>query len=404
MFRNKRKFYQSLVLIASMAAMIFVGCSSEVSDLRESDPKALQSKDWFRKGVDRFYLAYAESTNQISEKYPFALAGQNYLFGIGCYGEPKDPYSEIEVYVSHDGEEKETMRLFERHKLHHFSEQLADKSCEILMGSKAGDSLIENDLENELESQAGILHPWMYAGVICAGAGTGLVATAMEGIRNLTKAAAAVIGVMGSGYWCFDMFTGAVDKTIANGASKARVNFYRFLTEAEKIADKDLSLDNEKLDAYIDAIVNRDYRLAAAVYNPIFVKAFNERMDGFFEQGWSTQWWDNDRFFSAIREIETKINNDSGKNFHAAGNLFANQIQCGEKEISSCDESEDRVSCIKKQCFVLTDFLDDYIPADGDQMEQEELPIEIREREPEITPIMAKDNPENDSPTTEPKG
>ena len=82
-------------LLGSLAAAMIYGCGSDTDST--SNTNALSSSDWFKDGVDRFYIAHLESDDLIDERYD-ATYGDRFFFGVGCYGEPEDPNSD--VYVS----------------------------------------------------------------------------------------------------------------------------------------------------------------------------------------------------------------------------------------------------------------------------------------------------------------
>ena len=57
-----------------------------------SEQKALESNDWFKSGVDRFYLAMIKKNDRLMYDYDIRW-GEHVYVGIGCYGEPSDQRS-----------------------------------------------------------------------------------------------------------------------------------------------------------------------------------------------------------------------------------------------------------------------------------------------------------------------
>ena len=114
----------------------------------DSDITAMESNDWFKDGVDRFYLAHLSNEKLILEGYP-QTQGEKYFFGVGCYGEPADPTSKIKVKKSADSKETIAIPLNKRTMLYQFD--LIDKyeepqkgKCKILLGDRISPRQISN--------------------------------------------------------------------------------------------------------------------------------------------------------------------------------------------------------------------------------------------------------------------
>ena len=102
-----------------LALSMFTSSCLKKKSTADSTGKALSSNDWFKDGVDRFYLAHKAAGSFISANFDVRY-GEQFLMGIGCYGEPKDPEAYVEVPVDSLGAVMTTKKLNERKFLHEF--------------------------------------------------------------------------------------------------------------------------------------------------------------------------------------------------------------------------------------------------------------------------------------------
>ena len=126
--------------LAMSAWALASGCQ-----LNKSKVKALQSKDWNRNGVDRFYLAVG-TTGAALEGSKDLTAGQEMIFGLGCFGESKDPRALSWVKDSSCPGGKAQIALNDRSMMAEFPMAADEKNpkageCVMLMGDN---SLLKN--------------------------------------------------------------------------------------------------------------------------------------------------------------------------------------------------------------------------------------------------------------------
>ncbi|NBX16489.1 MAG: hypothetical protein EBR09_03895 [Proteobacteria bacterium] len=100
-----------LILIAS--ASLHWGCT------RNSGVKSIRSDDWFRSGVDRFYLATVPVPYRSAEN-PRVYIGQEILVGVGCFGEPRNPAAQVTIPDEKCASKTSKVALNERIRLQDF--------------------------------------------------------------------------------------------------------------------------------------------------------------------------------------------------------------------------------------------------------------------------------------------
>jgi hypothetical protein len=96
-----------------MAVAAVSGCT------RSSGVKSIRSDDWFRSGVDRFYLATIPADIRSAEN-PRVNVGQEILVGVGCFGEPREAASLVSVPSSSCAAKKAKIPMNERIRLQDF--------------------------------------------------------------------------------------------------------------------------------------------------------------------------------------------------------------------------------------------------------------------------------------------
>ena len=142
--------------VAKISLSIFAFSMASGCRLSKSKVKALQSKDWNRNGVDRFYLAVG-TTSAALEGSKDLTAGQDMIFGVGCFGESKDPRALSWVKDTSCPGGKAQIALNERTMMAEFP-MAADPQkpkageCVLLMGDN---SLLQNLNKNPHEFAAG---------------------------------------------------------------------------------------------------------------------------------------------------------------------------------------------------------------------------------------------------------
>ena len=112
----------------------------------------MSSSDWFKDGVDRFYLAHLDSKTKIDDAYNYTY-GDRFFIGVGCYGEPEDQHSLVKVKASAFSSDEITIPLSQRTMLHQFpitdSDTPKKGECKIILGSSINARQIINDASLE---------------------------------------------------------------------------------------------------------------------------------------------------------------------------------------------------------------------------------------------------------------
>ena len=210
---------------------------------KRSRVNALESNDWFRDGVDRFYLAVGTQNVRQAGSVTGARVGENMLFGLGCFGEPKQPDTVVNVFPDSCNKGPAKMPLNERYKINHFP--LAEDpskpkkgECVVLLGDEqmlAHVQMYPKDYQNgpaadamgQFAVSAGVcavslalLHPWVRS---TAGAALQATGTTVGGAFQ-TK------GLFGR---LFNQAVTAVppSKTLTNIANKAQVTLASTTTQ-----------------------------------------------------------------------------------------------------------------------------------------------------------------------------
>ncbi|MCA2960026.1 MAG: hypothetical protein IOD12_07225 [Silvanigrellales bacterium] len=125
----------------ALSAAFAVAWTTAGCKLNSSGVRALESDDWLRDGVDRFYLAVAPQGISMEGATSDAQVGQEMLFGIGCFGEPKERNALVDVPPDACGNGPTKLPLNERHFVHQFP-MASDPSkpkkgeCVVLMGDE----------------------------------------------------------------------------------------------------------------------------------------------------------------------------------------------------------------------------------------------------------------------------
>jgi hypothetical protein len=359
--RRSRRFLLGLALALSACA-----CESfQTGDPREENA-FLESNDWFRTGVDRFYLAYAATREPLPGGTRGEQHGNQYLFGLGCHGEPADLETEVTVPEHADGTGSRQVRLYERAALHDFPiardrQKLADGRCELLFGDERLATRISAGDANSAGGDA-FDAGWrsFEATAICAVAAVQWVAfTATipgnaSGVGILVSEAL-LGGAFASSVWCAGNVRSAASSIAEYQDQENRALLFEKMSEAERITDRQLLGDEQAFAAFSQAVKGNDIALSAAIYNRLFVPVFNgKQVQGSFEQGWG---WGPRRhkFFDAVRDVMTELGGEAGKTFHDPANSLGNQLRCDGQVLSTCRLSGDAgMQCLERACDHLT--------------------------------------------------
>ncbi|NBW83355.1 hypothetical protein EBR21_16525, partial [bacterium] len=112
--RQPKKLSGSAKPLSFFAVLLSLfGCT------QNSKVKSISSDDWFRNGVDRFYLATVPSGIMLKESQN-VVVGQDVLVGVGCFGEAKDPKTPVLVSVPSCSGKKAKIPMNERVRLDDF--------------------------------------------------------------------------------------------------------------------------------------------------------------------------------------------------------------------------------------------------------------------------------------------
>lgn len=273
-----------------------ISCGSEE---QTSDLKAMSSKDWFKSGVDRLYLAYEQTGIKISANYP-NTTGESHIIGIACYGESKDPNSIVPVPVRPGASETENLPLSERTMIHQFPiverGNLVKGQCRKVFDNNYG------KLKN-IFTDASRLNYDFRDGIVKVGITCG--ATAVSALTRLsTKGATDMFLIGPSGvvtdlalaYACYQT-TFEIPAMIDMDRNK------QILAKAHRVAGE---VAEEKLKksgkwkTYRDLVGNSSTReIGIAMYSKSFVESFNSMIDINFENGWGK----SAKFFESVEQI-----------------------------------------------------------------------------------------------------
>lgn len=366
--------FQSLLRKRWLLMPLLVSCGPVLQSGRnDGKTEALEDKSWFRNGKDRVYLAYTETKTKtpLDKAHPDLLYGHHLTFVVGCFGEPANPAAKVKVSTSYNLSTSTEMALNERTMLQHFPiEQDYETAkrlgkCAILVGSPTSPSVIANSEANTKLINSP--NPWG-ASAVCASAALATIGTGASILlgtfaTTATGSAAgwlsyviiggAISGTVASIAWCggeVDSYKGNLVKYLDQ---KNKPIFIEAMVKAANQANIDLNKEDmaAKKKLYHEARAANKLELALAVYTPIFVKAFNQKVDGKFEQGWG---WDalggNDQFFRALKGLETLKEPDANAK-PLDGGFFNQVIHCQDpKALKECAAEEGGDTCWVENC------------------------------------------------------
>lgn len=292
------------LLGGAVGGVSYGGCRGPSPD-QAADTSALESRDWFKSGVDRLYLATMKSDTPL---YPNSslTRGYEFLFVVGCYGEP----------------EVITRSLSNRRTLDEFPISAQAKShrggqCEILLGDRSFASKVSSRSrrQNGAVPRSAVVDSSFSVASSCVGLGLStlaFLAAATAGSTATASSAGAaspftVPVMVAAGYGMVSAGGGCVmnskDLWRAIQSQRSDVSkrvFFDALEQAEAQARQALFSNSRWLQIYDSAISDNNFQLAAALHNYILVQHFNQSHLGTFENGWGR----GRDFFAAVEEIQ----------------------------------------------------------------------------------------------------
>ena len=288
----------------------------------------MSSNDWFKDGVDRFYLAHTSNSKRILEEHPETY-GDRYFIGIGCYGEPQNPKEKILVPKSKGSKEKVEMALDERTMVYQFnivdSKKPKKGECKILLGDTVSPQQISNGkhLKNKNTSHgttataaaqkvgAASLSCFTFAASAIKFGGA-VVGGTLVTVKSAGTAAPVVIPLLAvevasltsSGLFCVLWVGWAQDSVRDFKISENHKLFAEAMDKAGKLTIEAMEKEGS-LDRYNELVLSQDPKniaVASALWNKHFVNQFNKKVDERFENGWGKE----TKFFDAVEKLQTE--------------------------------------------------------------------------------------------------
>jgi len=296
-------------------------CLFSCKNTQESNEEALNGNDWFKNGVDRFYLAYINSDIRMLRNGPETY-GQQFFFGVGCYGESKDPHAQVQVKKDPQSSVFVTKKLSEREMLHEFdlvvsTEKPKPGQCKILLGDENDAIQISHLKSYRGGTKAALGVVFTTTGVVCIGSIAQTAkfvgeVMAAAGASVVSKGAAAPallppltldgINTLGAIAGCGGSLKGSFEVGKNYNRDENKKLFAHAIIKAINLANNDLKNDPKKYARYVTLRRNLyNVEVAAAIWNPILVRKFNREIHGFFENGWG----ESQKFFDAVKLIQT---------------------------------------------------------------------------------------------------
>ena len=349
--RSAMRFNAPLLILLAVVGM---GCASRVSqNAGKARFKTIEDESWFKDGVDRFYLAYADQGNFIDSS-PQRL-GWEILMGVGCYGEPKNRDTLVdESTSSEESTENQQKPLESQSPLSQMgAKRLIDRElitdfplakdpskpkkgeCVVLLGSESEQAQFIKSMDED--TVKAMMMKLGGASAACWGLATsGLMLAFLAGATATTSGGAAAviaaaapsaitfltIGSATTSAWYCGTGVHSTFESLANyQKDENKKLFFKTFARAEELAKAKMkstptsNADISHLDFYIalekEGKTKRDpakLRHAVAVLNPFIVRAFNQDIVEKMEQGWFKE----TKFFDAIKSIKTEVLEDSG--------------------------------------------------------------------------------------------
>ncbi|MBM3381359.1 MAG: hypothetical protein FJY29_02855 [Betaproteobacteria bacterium] len=327
---------------------------------QKSGIKSISSDDWFRKGVDRFYLATVPSS-RLHQGASTVKVGQDLLVGVGCFGEAKEPATLAPVMQQSCSSGKGKLPLNERIRLQDFlmaanPEKPQPGECVLLLGPKEVVQRVQEQPEEFVSGPAATaalsaatatnacglslaigqsfylqkavvkgsvksdkeaidfarkllnffgennLVPSLYTGEHPVYA---LKANESLQGKQPSEVAASEKIVVGQAVLPCSEFKSSIWDVLGIAAKKdGRKVFFRALAEADRRAA--IRIRQSRFFAeFAIALQRGDLRTAAGIYNPIFAFEFNRNVDAKASQGWGG--FGVQKFFDEIRAINKEL-------------------------------------------------------------------------------------------------
>lgn len=343
-----------LITVGLIAVILNSGCTER------SILKSIGSNDWFRRGVDRFYLATVPTT-VLQQSSQSIKVGQDLLVGVGCFGEPKDPASLVTTSEQTCSSKKAKIPLNERIRLHDFPmavDPANPKSgeCVQLLGAS---EVIKHIQEKPEEFAQGSIADAALSGAIATNACglslalgqsfylqksvlKGEILTSKDallfarklltylGENNLVpalyssehpvyalKPLEAVQGktpeqlssldkiVVGQAVLPCSEFKKSIWDLFGNASqNNLRKVFFRAMAEADRKTAQRLR-QSKFFSEFASAVQKGNLHMAAGIYNPIFAYEFNRNVEASAAQGWGG--FGAQKFFDEIRLINKDL-------------------------------------------------------------------------------------------------
>ncbi len=355
LFLKSLDFGSSLKAFVRLGTLfVFLGCT------RSSGVKSIRSDDWFRSGVDRFYLATLP-TNLKTTDNPSLRIGQEILVGVGCFGEPRDPATRVTVQDASCPSKTAKLPMNERIRLQDFpmaqdparpnagecvlllgpeelvkvvksqperlksqavstasvSAAIATNACglSLALGTSffVQKSIISAEIKSEKESVTYARKMLNYLGennlipsfysdehpVYALKSNERLQGKSPEEIRKLEKI------LVGQAVLPCNVYEKSVWDVLglANGNDVRKV-FFAAMAEADRRAALRVR-QGAFFGEFSHALQTGQMRSAAAIYNPIFAYEFNRNVDARASQGWGG--FGVQKFFDEIRKINSEL-------------------------------------------------------------------------------------------------
>lgn len=325
-----------------------------------SKVKTIRSDDWFRQGVDRFYLATVPSNIPLPENSSVKV-GQDILVGLGCFGEPKDPSTPVTVSSSECQSKKARIPMNERLRLQDFPmapnpTQPKPGECVLLLGPSEVVKTLQS--KPEVFTQGALSTTAISMAIATNACGLSLALgssyylqkSALVGQitddKSSVNFARKMLNYFGENNLVTALYSNEhpvyaiksneslqgktpeeiakMDKLVVGQAVLPCSQFSKSIWELLGIANKNdvrkvffnamaeadrLTAQRVRQGAYFSefagAVQKGQLRVAAGIYNPIFAYEFNRNVDAKASQGWGG--FGVQKFFDEIRQINKEL-------------------------------------------------------------------------------------------------
>lgn len=327
---------------------------------RKSNFKSISSDDWFRNGVDRFYLATLPS-KLLHQGATTVRVGQDILVGVGCFGEPKEPATPVDIADPGCASKRAQIPLNQRIRLQDFP--LAEDpshpkagQCVLLLGSS---EVVKRVQEKPQEFVSGPLATAALSAATATNAcgmslalgqafylQKAIVTGAINSEKESLVFARKLLSYFGENNLVPSFYTGEhpvyalkpnaslqgkdatqvaqFDKLLVGQAilpcsefnksiwellgiaskKDLRKVFFQAMAEADRRTAQRIR-QSESFGEFAAALQRGDLRTAAGIYNPIFAYEFNRNVEAKASQGWGG--FGVQKFFDEVRAINSEL-------------------------------------------------------------------------------------------------